>query len=134
MKLVAAIVASLALAACSGLPGLSDVKRPAKTSKQPPHCVALFIQALTSTRVVNGAWACQAVALRARAQAAGINNDADLAALASQPPVFSNPRYEGPMPDGHGYEYLITVDGTSHPLFVWVDQSGQHPLSFQYVP
>ena len=130
--LLLAALSTLIVMGCSAasvVPSLSQ-----SSQSQPPHCVALLVQALTSTRSVNGAWACQAPALQMAAHNAGINNDQDLAKMARQSPVFSSPHYYGPLPDHHGYEYSVTVDGSQgHPLFVWVDKSG-HPVYFQYVP
>ena len=137
MKLLASLLAVLALTACAA-PLAGQLGTPAATpsskAQGAPHCVALYVKALTTSAAPTpGAYACQSASLQAESAKANVHNDLDLEKMAAQSPVFAAPHYIGPMPDGVGYEYAITADNVFALLFVFVDPKTGLVAHFGYV-
>ena len=110
----AAVLGFMLLAGCAGRTAPGD----------PPRCADLVARSFSSTTPVNGAFACLAPGLQQSARDAGLNNDADLATLASQPPVYTSYQYKYKRIDATKMYYYFEFTPNPACLRLHVDTSG----------
>ena len=118
------IVLALAAAACSPGSIASSVGHQVPHSAPATACRDTFVQSLTSTTPVHGAYACLDDKMQRFATAHGVKADADLAKNATVRPIYSGIHLLGRGAVGAD-EYRMLIDGAPAFLFIWTAPDGR---------
>ena len=118
------LVLALTAAACSPSSLASTVGHQVPQTVRATACRDTFVQSLTSTTPVHGAFTCLDAKMQRFATAHGVKGDADLAKNATVRPIYSGIHLLGRGAAGAD-EYRMLIDGAPAFLFIWTASDGR---------